>query len=96
MKIIATVLETSLIEKPSENDQKKGLRYVTVFQEDVMKKVGTKKYKEVLIYSVKTTDSLEVFEGNLCLLDGKIWEMKNEDQVTMRGFTNPNITKLDR
>ena len=94
MKIIATVLETGTIAKPSENDQKKGLRYFTVFQEEIEKKLGSKTYKEVLLYSVKSTDALEVFEGNLCLLNGKLWEMKNDEQVTIRGFTNPEITKL--
>lgn len=94
MKVVAVVLDTGVIPKPSEKDQKKGLRYLTVFKEEVEKIIGMKKYKEVLIYSVKSTDDLEVSEGAVCLLDGRLWEVKNDEQITIRGFTNPNVTKL--
>ena len=89
MKIIARVLKTGPITKQSEKDQKKGLRFLTVVREEISKAIGDKTYGEFLIYSIKTTDEPEIIEEDKYLIEGNLWEMRDNNQVAIRGFTNP-------
>lgn len=94
MKVVGRVLQTGPMAKQSENDQKKGLRFLTIVREEVKKTIGQKTYGEFLIYAIKTTDDPELVVESRYLIDGRIWELKDSDQVTIRGFTNPTFTPM--
>ena len=94
MKIIARVLKTDAIAKPNEKDQKKGLRFLTIVREEVPKKFGDKTFGEFLIYSIKTTDAPKINVESVYLIDGNLWEMRDNDQKAIRGFTNPTFHRM--
>lgn len=96
MKIVGRVLQAGPIEKPTEKDLQKGLRYFAVLREEVSKKMNGKTYGEFLLYAVKMTDDQELIVDDVYLVDGKIWEMKDSDQVSIRGFSNPTFHRMSQ
>lgn len=94
MKIKATVLQTGAISKPTEKDLKKGLRYLTVVVEELKKTFGSEVYQERLIYTIKSVDELDIENGEVCIFDGKLWELRTEDNEPIRGLTLNEIIKL--
>lgn len=96
MKIIARVLKTGPIAKPSEKDQKKRLRFLTIVREEISKTIGDKTYGEFLIYSIKTTDEPEIIEEDKYLIEGNLLEMRDNNQIGIRGFTNPAFYRISQ
>ena len=94
MKIKAKVLDSSLIKKPSEKDLKKGLRYITVVVEVFSKTVNEKEYGEALLYTIKSVDQLDLELNQFYIFDGKLWEMRTDDQEPIRGLTLKEFIKL--
>lgn len=94
MKIKGTVLQVGTINKPNEKDLKKGLRYLTVVAENIKKSFGEKVYDERLIYTIKSVDMLDLEVGEVCIFDGKLWELRTEDNEPIRGLTLNEVIKL--
>lgn len=94
MKIKATVIDISRMDNPNDKDKKKGLRYLTVVSEQTKKFLGGKTYDETLFYTIKSQDELDLEIGEVCIIDGKLWEMRTDDNVPIRGLTLNEIIKL--
>lgn len=93
MKVIGTVEATGSIENKSKKDIEKGYRFLTVFRENNKKTINGNTFTESVVYQVKSVDDLGLEVGETYIFDGRVWEMKDDQQNTMRGMTGMSFEK---